>query len=366
MNNDLIFQMALTQVPNIGHVHAKTLTSIFGTAEAIFNAPKNKLEKIDGIGQVRASSIKSFSDFKSCENEIRFTEQHHIKPIFINDTEYPKRLLNCYDSPILLYFKGNTSLNNPRFVSVVGTRANTDYGKIICEQFIDELKPYNITVISGLAYGIDTIAHKSALKNNLATIGILAHGLDRIYPYSNKSMAKQMIENGGLLTEYPSGTNPDKQNFPERNRITAGICDALVVIETGKSGGSLITAEIANSYNKDVFAFPGRINDVKSDGCNRLIKNNKACLISSAEDLVNLMGWNEKKSNQIPTQRSLFNDLNNDELLLMKLLEELNETDIDTLTFKSGLSHSSIAVILLTLEINGLIKSLPGKRYKSV
>ncbi len=366
MNNDLIFQVALTRIPHIGHVHAKTLISIFGTAEAIFKTPKNKLEKVDGIGHIRASSIKSFSDFKNCEKEIHFTEKHHIKPIFISDIEYPKRLLNCYDSPVLLYFKGNASLNNTRFVSIVGTRTNTEYGKNICEQFIDELKAYNTSIISGLAYGIDTIAHKSALKNNLPTIGILAHGLDRIYPYSNKGMAKQMIEYGGLLTEYPSGTNPDKQNFPERNRITAGICDALVVIETGKSGGSLITAEIANSYNKDVFAFPGRINDAKSEGCNRLIKNNKACLISSAEDLVNLMGWNEKKSNQIPKQQTLFNDLNNDELVLMKLLAEVNEADIDTLTFKSGLSHSSIAVILLTLEMNGLIKSLPGKRYKSV
>ena len=366
MNNDLIFQIALTRIPHIGHVHAKTLISIFGTAEGIFKTPKSKLEKVDGIGQIRATSIKSFSDFKSCEKEIHFTEKHQIKPIFINDSEYPKRLLNCYDSPVLLFYKGNTSLNNSRFVSIVGTRANTDYGKIICEQFIDELKTYNITVISGLAYGIDTIAHKSALKNNLATVGILAHGLDRIYPYANKTIAKQMIENGGLLTEYPSGTNPDKQNFPERNRITAGICDALVVIETGKSGGSLITAEIANSYNKDVFAFPGRINDAKSDGCNQLIKNNKACLISSSEDLVNLMGWNEKKTTKMPKQQSLFNDLNNEELLLMKLLEASVDIDIDTLIFKSGLSHSAIAVALLSLEMNGLIKGLPGKRYKSV
>ena len=366
MNNDLIFQVALTRIAHIGHVHAKTLISIFGTAEAIFKTPKNKLEKVDGIGHVRASSIKSFSDFKSCEKENQFIEKHHIKPIFINDIEYPKRLLNCYDSPVLLYYKGKASLNNSRFVSIVGTRANTDYGKTICEQFIDELKTYNITVISGLAYGIDTIAHKSAVKHNLPTIGILAHGLDRIYPYANKFIAKQMIENGGLLTEYPSGTNPDKQNFPERNRITAGICDALVVIETGKSGGSLITAEIANSYNKDVFAFPGRINDTKSEGCNQLIKNNKACLISSAADLVNLMGWNEKQPCNKPKQQSLFNHLNNEELLIMKLLETSAEIDVDTLIFKSGLSHSSIAVNLLTLEMNGLIKSLPGKRYKSI
>ena len=366
MNNDLIFQLALTRIPHIGHVHAKTLTSIFGTAEAIFKTPKNKLEKIDGIGKVRASSIKSFSDFKSCEQEIKFTENHRINTIFINDDEYPKRLVNCFDGPVLLYFKGNSSLNNSRFISIVGTRANTDYGKTICEQFIDELKSYNITVISGLAYGIDTIAHKSAIKNDIATIGILAHGLDRIYPHSNKAMAKQMIENGGLLTEYPSGTNPDKQNFPERNRITAGICDALVVIETGKSGGSLITAEIANSYNKDVFAFPGRIYDAKSEGCNQLIKNNKACLITSAEDLVHLMGWHEKKSSQLSKQKLLFHDLNNEELLLMKILEEVEETDIDTLTFKSGLSHSSIAVSLLSLEMNGLIKSLPGNRYKPI
>lgn len=366
MNNDLIFQMALTRIPHIGHVHAKTLSSIFGTAEAIFKTPKNKLEKIEGIGHVRASCIKSFSDFKSCEQEIKFTEKHQIKTIFINDEEFPKRLANCFDSPVLVYFKGNASLNNSRFISIVGTRSNTNYGKTICEQFIDELKAYNITIVSGLAYGIDTIAHKSAIKNEKTTIGILAHGLDRVYPDCNKAMARQMIENGGLLTEYPSGTKPVKQNFPERNRITAGICDALVVIETGNSGGSLITAEIANSYNKDVFAFPGRIHDSKSEGCNQLIKNNKACLISSAQDLVNLMGWNEKKPSQLSKQILLFHDLNDEELMLMKLLEEAEETDIDTLTFKSGLSHSSIAVSLLLLEINGLIKSLPGNRYKAI
>jgi len=365
MNNDLVYQMALARIPHIGHVHAKTLAGIFDNAEAIFKAPRSTLEKIEGIGQVRAGGIKAFKDFKSCEDEIRFAEKHHIKAIFINDEDFPKRLLNCHDCPTLLYFKGNISLNSKRFISIVGTRSHTEYGKYLCEKLIEALKHHNITIVSGLAYGIDSIAHRSAIKNNLATIGILAHGLDRIYPHSNKNLAVQMIENGGLLTEYPSNTLPDKQNFPERNRITAGLCDALVVIETEKKGGSMITAEIANSYNRDIFTFPGRIHDSKSNGCHELIKNNKACLITDAEDLLRMMNWMENSSPQESKQRTLFNELNEQELMLLKLIDEDAETDIDSLTFKSGLSYSSIAVNLLSLEMNGLIVSLPGKRYKA-
>lgn len=306
MNNDLLYQVALTLTPNIGDVHAKALINIYGDAAAIFKAPKKQLENIEGIGSVRAGSIKAFNDFTSCEAEIKFIEKYKITPLFITDDHYPKRLLNCYDSPSLLYYRGNADLNKINIVSIVGTRNHSEYGKQQCEKLIEELKEENILIVSGLAFGIDTIAHKASLKNNMHTVGVLAHGLDRIYPAQNKTLAKQMTEQGGLLTDFISGTNPDKQNFPKRNRIVAGICDALVVIESSKKGGSLITAELANSYNKDVFALPGRVIDSKSEGCNFLIKNNKASLITGATDLLELMNWVPAEKKLQKKQRELF------------------------------------------------------------
>jgi len=232
MSNDLIYQIALTLVPNIGDVHAKALATLYGSAEAVFKAKRKELESIEGIGTVRAKSIKDFTNFASSEEEIIFIEKYKITPLFITEDKYPKRLLNCYDSPVLLYYRGNADLNTSKIISIVGTRNNSDYGKTICENIIDDLAGENILIISGLAFGIDTIAHKAALKNNLQTVGVLAHSLDRLYPAQNKTLAKQMTEQGGLLTEFISNTNPDKQNFPKRNRIVAGICDCCVVIET--------------------------------------------------------------------------------------------------------------------------------------
>lgn len=232
MNNDLLYQIALTLVPNIGNVHAKSLVNMYGDAQSVFKAKKKDLEHIEGIGTIRANSIKAFTDFESCEAEIGFTEKYKITPLFITHNNYPQRLLNCYDCPTLLFYRGNADLNTSKIVSVVGTRNNSEYGKNICEKIIADLTAENIMVVSGLAFGIDTIAHKAALKNNLPTVGVLAHGLDRIYPSQNKTIAKQMTEQGGLLTEFLSNTNPDKQNFPKRNRIVAGMCDAVIVIET--------------------------------------------------------------------------------------------------------------------------------------
>lgn len=364
MNNDLLYRIAITKIPNIGHVHAKQLIRNFDCIADIFKASKSRLEKIEGIGSIRAASIKSFKAFSICEKEIDFIEKQKIKPIFFTEKEYPGKLMNCYDSPVLLYFKGNIRFNEFKTVSVVGTRNNTEYGKAVCEKLIEELASYNINIISGLAYGIDTIAHKAALKNNLKTTAILAHGLDRIYPYANKKLAEEIIENGGLLTDYTSGTNPDRQNFPGRNRITAGICDALVIIETGKSGGSQITAEIANSYNKDVFAFPGRTTDLKSDGCHQLIKNNKACLITNANDLVEIMGWNDKKNSNKKIQRALFINHTEEEKKIMMFLSLNPDANIDNLILKTQMSYSAVAHALLNLEVNGIIVSLPGKRYR--
>jgi DNA processing protein len=364
MDNDLLYQIALTQVPLIGDVHAKALINIFGDAQTVFRTSRRQLEHIEGIGTIRANSIKNFANFSDCEAEIQFIEKYKITPLFITSQNYPKRLLNCYDSPPLLYYRGNADLNKSRIVSIVGTRNNSEYGKRFCEKFIEGLSSQDILIVSGLAFGIDSIAHKASLKNNMQTVAVLAHGLDRIYPPQNKLLAKQMTENGGLLTDFKSGTAPDRQNFPKRNRIAAGICDALVVIESGKKGGSLITAEIGNSYNKDVFAIPGRTIDSNSEGCNYLIKNNKAMLITTAEDLLEQMNWKTISSKNKKQQRALFIELTADEQLLFNLIQQKDQFHIDELYIKSGLSSSAAATALLMLEMQGIIVSLPGKMYK--
>jgi DNA processing protein len=364
MTNDLLYQLALTLVPNIGDVHAKTLVNIYGSAHAVFKAKKKELENIEGIGTVRAKSIKDFTDLSGAEEELRFIEKYKISPLFITGNEYPKRLLNCYDSPALLFYRGNANLNASRIVAIVGTRNNGEYGRAMCEKMVEDLQAENVLIVSGLAFGIDTIAHKAALKHNLQTVAVLAHGLDRIYPPQNKLLAKQMTEQGGLLTDFISNTNPDKQNFPRRNRIVAGICDALIVVESGLKGGSLITAELANGYNKDVFAIPGRTNDVKSEGCNYLIKNNKAALITGAADLLENMGWVQQKKSSPKKQRELFIELSADEKTIVEILQQNESMQVDELYLKSGLSSSTVAATLLMLEMRGVVISLPGKVYK--
>lgn len=364
MNNDLLYQVALTLVPNIGNIHAKSLVNIYGDAQSVFKAKKKDLEQIEGIGTIRANSIKGFNDFESSEAEVAFIEKYKITPLFITNKNYPQRLLNCYDCPTLLLYRGNADLNMSKIVSVVGTRNNSEYGKNICEKMIADLAAENILIVSGLAFGIDTIAHKAALKNNLPTVGVLAHGLDRIYPSQNKNIAKQMTEQGGLLTEFLSNTNPDKQNFPKRNRVVAGMCDAVVVIETGKKGGSLITAALGNNYNKDVFAIPGRIGDSKSEGCNYLIKNNKAALINGAADLLEMMNWDAVEKKAVKKQRELFIELSADEKIVVDVLTQQDTVPIDELYFRTGLSSSAVAAALLMLEMQGLVLSMPGKIYK--
>jgi len=366
MQKELLYEIALTLVPNIGDVNAKALINHFGSAEAIFNAPKKALEAIEGIGTIRANSIKNFKDFSRAEEEILFIKKYKITTLFITDKEYPQRLLNCYDSPPLLYYKGNADLNSSRIIAIVGTRNNNEYGKNICEKLIEELKNEDVLIVSGLAFGIDSIAHKNSLKNNLKTVGVLAHGLDRVYPAQNSSLAKQMISCGGLLTEFRSNTIPDKQNFPGRNRIVAGISDAIIVIESGIKGGSLITAELANGYNKDVFAFPGRADDTKSEGCNYLIKNNKAALITCANDLLENMSWKKLKKSSPKKQRELFIELSAEEKIIVDILQSQEQVQIDELYFKSKLSSSAVAQALLMLEMQGIVTSLPGKIYKMI
>jgi DNA processing protein len=365
LSNDLLYQIALTLTPNIGDVRAKALIEYFGNAEAIFKAAKAKLEKIDGIGVVAANSIKNFADYKICESEIEFITKNKVVPLFINDDNYPKRLLHCYDSPTLLYYKGNADLNADKIIAIVGTRTNTDYGKHVCEKILEDLAQENILVLSGLAFGIDTIAHKASLRQKLKTVGILAHGLDKIYPAQNKSIATDMLLQGGLLTEFMTNTLPDRQNFPKRNRIVAGMCDALVVIESGIKGGSLITAELGNSYNKDVFALPGKSTDKNSEGCNYLIKQNKANLITSANDILEQMNWKPQVQKK-KAQRELFIELTTEERLLVNVLKENENCHIDMLYSKTGLTSGSVANALLMLEMQGVVASLPGKLYKLV
>jgi len=365
MSNSLLYQIALTLIPNIGPVQAKLLLQHYNVEE-IFKVKKSSLEKIEGIGEVRATSIKSFQKFQEAEEEIAFIEKYKITPLFITDTSYPQRLLNCYDSPTLLFYRGEANLNVSKVISVIGTRSHTDYGKQVTEKLMLDLEGNNILVVSGLAYGIDVIAHKSALKNNLPTVGVMAHGLDQIYPPQHAGLAKEMAKNGGgILTEFKSKTTPDKHNFPIRNRIVAGMSDAVIVVESGIKGGSIITAELANSYNKDVFAFPGKVTDHKSAGCNYLIHSNKAVLLTDAKELIELMGWEERiKKQPSKIQKELFIELTADEKIVLDILKAKESVHIDELNLQSGLSSSAVAAAILNLELQNIIASLPGKLYR--
>ncbi|HUC80421.1 MAG TPA: DNA-processing protein DprA [Flavisolibacter sp.] len=366
MHSELFYQLALTLIPNIGDVQAKILVQHFGEASAIFKAKKPLLEKIEGIGEVRAASIKQFSDFHIAETELAFIEKYKIRTFFLTDEAYPKRLLNCYDSPTLLFYKGEADLNASRIVAIVGTRSNTDYGKSFTEKLVKELAQHNVIVVSGLAYGIDAIAHKAAVKTGVATVGVVGHGLSKIYPAQNAELAKEMIaEGGGILTEFFHDTKPDKHNFPLRNRIVAGMSDATVIIESTTKGGSLITAKLADGYNRDVFAVPGRTTDKTSGGCNHLIKYNKAILLTDADELLEVMGWKEKKAKP-KKQRELFIELSADEQKIVQLLQAKESLHIDEINTSSGLSSSAAAAAILNLELQGVLQSQPGKMYKMV
>lgn len=366
MHSELFYQLCLTLVPNIGDVQAKILVQHFGDASSIFKAKTTKLEKIEGIGQVRAKSIKEFTDFHLAEAEIKFIEKYKIKPISLTDEAYPKRLLNCYDSPTLLFYRGNADLNASKVLAIVGTRGNTDYGKAFTEKLIKELSAQNIIIVSGLAFGIDAIAHKASIKNGLPTIGVVGHGLSKIYPSQNAELAKEMItEGGGILTEFFHDTKPDKHNFPLRNRIVAGISDATVIVESTVKGGSMITAKLADAYNRDVFAVPGRTTDKVSAGCNHLIKYNKAVLLTDADELLDVLGWKEKKA-KTKKQRELFIELSPEEKTIIDLLQQKDAVHIDEINISSGLSSSAIAAAILNLELQGIVQSAPGKMYKMI
>jgi len=365
MQEELLYQLALTLVPQIGDVQAKILVQHLGSASAIFKASLHSLEAVEGIGTIRAKAIKSFRDFDTAETELAFIEKHNITPLFLTDAAYPKRLLHCYDAPTLLFYKGTADLNAAKIVAIVGTRTNTDYGKAFTEKLVQDLAAQNILIVSGLAYGIDAFAHKAALKNGLPTVGVVGHGLDKIYPHAHTNLAKEMIQaGGGLLTEFFSGTKPDKHNFPLRNRVVAGLADATVVVETLVSGGSMITAKLADAYNRDVFAVPGRTVDARSAGCNYLIQHNKAILLTEASQLLDVMGWVESKKAKPKTQRTLFVELTEDEKKIVALLQQKEAVHLDEININSGLSSSAAAAAILNLELQNIVASLPGKMLK--
>jgi DNA processing protein len=360
-----LHQLALTFTKHIGDQLAKVLVSYCGSAEAVFESPAKKLKQIPGIGQKAIDQLLLKEGFARAQEELRFIEKNNIKVLFYTDEEYPKRLRNCGDSPALVYYKGNADLNQAHIISVVGTRNATDYGKQLCRELVEDLKTYNVIIVSGLAYGIDIAAHKESLRMDIPTIGVFGHGLDRIYPAQNKAVAEKMLHNGGWITEFPSGTIPDAQNFPKRNRIVAGMADATIVVEASIKGGALITAEIANSYNRDVFAYPGRIHDEFSEGCNFLIRNNKAALLTSGADLAYILGW-EKPGDKAPAkaQLALPIDLEPAESLIFDTIRQnAGILGIDDLAIKTNLPLSQLAMNLLNLEMQGYIRSLPGKTY---
>jgi DNA processing protein len=364
MSAELLYRIALTFVPNIGAVHARTLIDQYGDASIVFKTKRSLLEKTDGIGYIRAKNIKDFNDFKRAEEEIAFIQKYKIDPLFLTDEKYPKRFLNCYDPPTLLYYRGTADLNALKVLAIVGTRINSDYGKHVTEQLVKDLATQDIVIVSGLAFGIDAIAHKTALRCNLQTVGVVGHGLDTIYPSQHATMAKEMIQHGGLLTEFSSKTKPDKHNFPIRNRVVAGISDATIVVETSIKGGSMITAEMANNYNRDVFAFPGKTTDSKSAGCNYLVKANKAILLTDANQLIETLGWEDKKKKPLKLQRDLFIVLSEEEKIITEILKEKGTVPIDELHYASNISSSALAAAILNLEFQGVIASLPGKSYK--
>jgi DNA processing protein len=361
----LLHQVALTFIKSIGPTSSRLLLSYFGDAEAVFRASPGKLMKVPGISKARVEQMDFNTALRRAEQELLYVEQNHIDTLFITDTRYPKRLKNCDDAPVLLYSKGNADLNMPKVVSIVGTRKATDYGKQLCQQLIEELKQYDVLIVSGLAMGIDGAAHRESLKWNVPTVGVLGHGLDTMYPVSNRSIAEKMLQNGGLLTEYPLGTPAMPEHFPARNRIVAGMADAVVVVEASLKGGALITAEIANSYNRDVFAFPGRINDDFSEGCNFLIRNNKASLLTCMADVAYMMGWERKDDlPEIPEQLALPIDLSAQEQQIFEVLKQHKlPVAIDDLAIKTAMPASQLAINLLNMEMQGFIRSLPGKAY---
>lgn len=366
MTENLKYQIAISLIKGVGPKLARNLFAYVGNEREVFGQSIASLSKIPGIGSVTAKAIKKSDVLTRAEKEMEFIAKHGVSAHFFTSETYPKRLAYCEDAPLLLYTKGIQVWDRAKVVGVVGTRKATEEAKINCESLIVDLaKQYpELVVVSGLAYGVDVCAHKAALANNLSTYGVLAHGLDRIYPGLHRNIARQMLDTGGLITEFMSGTNPDKPNFVRRNRIVAGMVDALVVIESGIKGGAIITARIAQSYNRDVLAYPGSVNSEQSKGGNYLIKRNIAALIEDVEDLEYALGW-ERQGTANVVQAKLFPEFKNeDEEVMYKLLLECKEATANELSVRCNLPVSKVGAGMLSLEFAGLVKSLPGNAFR--
>lgn len=356
-------EIAFTMIPLVGPILARQLIAYCGSVEAVFRESRRHLKSIPGIGEEIASNITHAANaFDAAEEELAHLEKEAISYIFYLDPRYPPRLLHLPDAPLLLYTKGNVNLHPERSVAIIGTRKPTAYGKSMTEEILDALASSDITMISGLAYGIDITAHKKCLELRIPTIGVMGSGMSCLYPDVHRPVAEKMMAQGGIITEFCYDTGPDAVNFPMRNRIVAGLCDVLIVIESGIKGGSMITAALANDYNKDVVALPGRKIDRNSAGCNHLIKNQQAHLVETGEDILNLMSWH-RKSRQQNYQTDLFTSLTDNERKIYSLIVEAGEKDIDTLAFQSKTTPGELAALLLTLEFKGAIRSLPGKKF---
>lgn len=369
-NEELFYAMALTRISNFNFSQALELYKAVGSAQLLY---EHRLEIGDILKDCSPHLVEALKNWeepmKRADFELKYMEEHSIRGITLMDDDYPQRLRECPDAPIILYYTGNSDLNQAKIVSIVGTRQCTLYGQDLIRRFVADLRLYcpQVLIVSGLAYGVDINAHRQALANGYETIGVLAHGLDQIYPYRHRDTAAEMVRHGGLLTEFMTQTNADKPNFVRRNRIVAGMADAVVVVESAAKGGGLITAEIAQSYDRSVFAFPGNVNAEFSKGCNNLIRDNVAALISNADDFVKAMGWQDETLRKIANadgiERNLFPNLSSEESAIVSLLQETNDLQLNILSVKSGLPIGQLTAILFQLEMKGVVKPLAGGMY---
>ncbi|PKP17994.1 MAG: DNA-protecting protein DprA [Bacteroidetes bacterium HGW-Bacteroidetes-23] len=364
--SELFYTLALLQVEGVGDIVAKKLINHCGSAEKVFQSKKGKLVSIDGIGEILIKKLKDTSVFKLAEEEIKFIDNENIDFCSFLDEDYPERLKQCIDGPTVLFSSGEIDLKSKRTISIVGTRQITSYGIDFCKKLIEDLSPLNPVIISGFAYGVDIVAHQAAMENNLQTIGVLAHGLNQVYPKTHKKFISKMEKNGGFFTEFWSSSNPDKENFVKRNRIVAGISEATIVIESADRGGSLITATMASDYNRDVFAVPGRTTDKYSLGCNNLIKTQRAHLLTSAADLIYILNWELDEKPTKSVQKQLFVSLDEEEQKVYDYLLKKGKELMDIIALECDFPIYKISGILLNMELKGVVRPLPGKLFEAI
>ena len=365
-DQDLIYILALQNVPKIGDITAKKLIAHCGSAEAVIKEKKHHLLKIGGIGSSMLKDVTNKNHLLAAEAELKYIKSNAITCLYFMDSNYPEKLKHCIDGPILLFQSGQVDLKKPRIISIVGTRNITSSGVAFCEQLIDQLEVFKPVIISGFAYGTDITAQKAAVKHNLQTVGCLAHGLNQVYPKVHKKYVSDIEKNGGFLTEFWSSSNPERENFLKRNRVIAGISEATIVIESAQRGGSLVTADIANSYNRDVFAVPGRTTDSQSVGCNNLIKYQKAHLLSTPMDVPYILNWELETNKKPAIQKQLFVELEDDEKIIYNFLKTLAPQLLDIIALECSMPIFQVAGVLLNMELKGVIRPLPGKLFEVI